>query len=64
MTVLTGIILLGVLATAVSLVWGIGSMAHGGDFDQRHGTQLMFARVGLQGVTLLLLIVALLASVR
>lgn len=64
MTLLTGLILLGVLATAASLAWGIGSMAHGGEFDQRHGTQIMFARVGLQGVTLLLLIVALLASVR
>jgi len=37
---------------------GIWSMAHGGDFDQRHSTQLMMARVGMQGITLLLLLVA------
>jgi len=35
---------------------GIWSMARGGKFDQRHSTQLMFARTGLQGVTVLLLL--------
>ncbi|MEW6330320.1 MAG: twin transmembrane helix small protein [Pseudomonadota bacterium] len=59
MTVLTAIIVIGVLATAGTLVSGIVSMAQGGDFDRRHSHQLMFARVGLQGVTLLLLLLAL-----
>jgi len=34
-------------------------MAQGGEFDKRHGSQLMFARVGMQGITLLLLFIAL-----
>jgi hypothetical protein len=33
-------------------------MAHGGEFDREHSTQLMFARVGMQGVTVLLLLLA------
>jgi hypothetical protein len=33
-------------------------MAHGGEFDQKHSTQLMFARVGMQGATFLLLLLA------
>lgn len=59
MIVLTAMIVIGMLATAVALVSGIVSMAQGGDFDQRHSHQLMFARVGLQGITLLLLLLAL-----
>lgn len=59
MTVLTAIIVIGMLATAVALVSGIVSMTQGGDFDRRHSHQLMFARVGLQGVTLLFLLLAL-----
>ncbi len=64
MTVLTAIIVIGMLATAGALFSGIVSMAQGGDFDQRHSHQLMFARVGLQGITLLLLLLALLVVAR
>jgi hypothetical protein len=64
MTTLTILIILGMAATALALVWGVASMAHGGKFDRRHSNQLMFARVGFQGVTLVLLIVALLLSMR
>ncbi|MGE5242120.1 MAG: hypothetical protein ACM3NI_10775 [Bacteroidota bacterium] len=39
-------------------------MAHGGDFDQRHSHQFMFARVGLQGITLLLIVLVLLTTAR
>ena len=59
MTILTTVIILALLATAGALLSGIISMTHGGKFDQRHSHQLMFIRVGLQGVTLLLLIIAL-----
>ena len=31
----------------------------GGEYDRQHGTQLMTARVGFQGVAVLLLLVAL-----
>ncbi|MBI4005267.1 MAG: twin transmembrane helix small protein [Gammaproteobacteria bacterium] len=59
MNLLTIVILTALLMTAIILITGIGSMARGGEFDEKHGTQLMFARVGMQGVTLLLLLIAL-----
>jgi hypothetical protein len=46
------ILTIGVMGT------GIWSMGHGGEFDRKHSTQLMIARVGMQGVTLLLLLAA------
>jgi len=62
MNTLTVLILLGMAATVLSLIGGVGSMAHGGKFDDRHSHQFMFARVGFQGVTLVLLLIALVVS--
>ncbi len=62
MTLLTAIILVAMLMTAGVLVSGIASMARGGAYDQRHSYRFMFARVGLQGLTLVLLMLALLIS--
>ena len=59
MSLLTIVILLAMVATVAMLVMGIGSMAHGGEYDEKHETQFMFARVGLQGATFLLLLLAL-----
>jgi hypothetical protein len=59
MSVLTFVIILAMILTIAVLATGIGSMARGDEFDRKHGTQLMFARVGMQGLTLLLLFVAL-----
>ena len=59
MNLLTIVILLAMVATVAMLVMGIGSMAHGGEYDEKHETQFMFARVGLQGATFLLLLLAL-----
>ncbi len=59
MDAITLLVMLGVLATVVALFTGIGSMAEGGEFDDRHSHQLMFARVGLQALTLLLVVIAL-----
>ncbi len=64
MSVLTAIIVIASLATVAVLLSGIGSMAHGGQFDRSHSHQFMFARVGLQGLTLLLLILALAMSLK
>ncbi len=64
MTILTVLIVIALLATVGMLISGIVSMAHGGDFDQRHSHQFMFARVGFHGVTLLILFIALLLAVR
>jgi uncharacterized membrane protein len=58
MNVLTVIIVGALLLTIAVLGTGIWSMVHGGEFDQKHSTELMFARVGMQAVTLLLLFFA------
>jgi hypothetical protein len=62
MDVLSTMIILALIATIITLGTGIFSMLRGGEFDQRHSTQLMFARVGFQALTLVLLIIALLVS--
>jgi ABC-type dipeptide/oligopeptide/nickel transport system permease subunit len=59
MDLLTIVILLALGATAVSLVLGIISMERGGKYDDEHGTRFMAMRVGFQGLTLVLLLVAL-----
>ena len=58
MNLLTIIILISMVLTIAVLAIGIGSMAHGGEFDEKHSDQLMSARVVMQGVTLLLLFFA------
>jgi hypothetical protein len=58
MDLLNVVIVAALLMTVGLIGTGIWSMAHGGEFDQKHSTQLMFARVGMQGVTLLLLLLA------
>ena len=51
--------ILALLATIAALGVGIVSMMRGGDFDQRHSAQLMYTRVGFQGLALVLLLIAL-----
>ena len=58
MTILTTLIGLALVATIISLVWGVGSMAAGGKFDDKHSTQFMTARVGFQALVIVLLIIA------
>jgi len=58
MNILTVLIVIALLMTIGLIGTGIWSMAHGGEFDQKHSTQLMVARVGMQGVTFLLLLLA------
>ena len=64
MTIMSALVIIGLLATVIVLVSGIASMAQGGKFNQRHGHRLMFARVGIQGVTLVLVLIALLLTAR
>ncbi len=59
MDILTLVIVACLILTATILVIGVGSMAQGGAFDEKHSDQLMFARVGMQAITLVLLFVAL-----
>ena len=58
MNILTIVIMISMVLTIAVLAIGIGSMVHGGKFDDKHGEQFMFARVGMQTVTLLLLLFA------
>lgn len=59
MDILTLVIIACLILTAIILIIGVGSMAQGGEFAEKHSEQLMFARVGMQAITLLLLFVAL-----
>jgi hypothetical protein len=59
MSVLTLLIILALIATIVALAWGVGSMAHGGSYDDKHSEEIMFTRVGLQALAFVLIMVAL-----
>ena len=59
MDTLSFVISIALIVTVVALVTGIISMGHGGKFDEKHSTQLMFLRVGAQGIVILLLLAAL-----
>jgi len=59
MSTLTIVITVALIATILALGTGIVSMMRGGEFDEKHDTQFMLARVGLQGLTFILLLVAL-----
>ena len=58
MNILSIVIVVALLLTIAVLGAGIWSMAHGGEFDEKHSNQLMFARIGMQAVTLILLFIA------
>lgn len=62
MNILNMIIVVALLMTVAVIGTGIWSMAHGGEFDEKHSSQLMVARVGMQGVTVLLLLFAVFLS--
>jgi len=62
MTTLTTLIVFALIATIVALGWGVGSMAHGGTYDQKHSHQFMEARVGFQALAIALMVIALLVS--
>lgn len=59
MQILTVVILVGLVATAIALIAGIASMSRGGEYDLARSNQLMFARVGLQAVTFVCLVIVL-----
>jgi len=62
MNILSMVIVVALLMTVAVIGTGIWSMAHGGEFDQKHSSQLMIARVGMQGITVLLLLFAVFLS--
>ena len=58
MNILNMLIIAALIMTVGVIAIGIWSMAQGGEFDQKHSTQIMAARVGMQGVTFVLLLLA------
>jgi hypothetical protein len=57
---LTVVIIIALVATFVALLFGLTSLGQGGSFDKAFGTSFMWARVGLQGLAVALLVLALL----
>lgn len=62
MSALTVLVVIALVAAVGVLFTGVGSMGLGGAFDRKHSLQLMESRVVLQGLALLLIVVALLAA--
>ena len=52
-------LLVAVLAT---LLFGLGTMAKGGEFNARHGNRLMRLRVGLQALTVAMFVIYMLMT--
>ncbi len=63
MDLLTVLVLVGLAGTLWSLGRGFASMAHGGDYDLAHGNDFMWRRVGWQGITIVLILFAMLSQV-
>jgi Hypoxia induced protein conserved region len=55
-SILPALVIISMLITASILVFGVITMIRGGDFNKRNGNKLMRARVIMQGVTLLLVV--------
>jgi len=55
---LTIVIILALMGTVGAMALGLLAMSGGGATDRQFSTRLMWARVGFQALTLLLLIVA------
>lgn len=63
MTLLTLTVVLALIATVVTLAWGLGSMAVGGSYDEKHSEQIMFTRIGIQVFAFAMLLAAVFLSV-
>lgn len=62
MGVLPTLLLIAMLATLVVLIIGLVGFIHGGEFNRKYGNKLMRARVSLQFVAVLLLILVLMTG--
>jgi len=58
MTPIVVLVVLGLLGTLVVLGFGGYSMARGGRYDEKHSFPLMEARVVLQALTIMLVVLA------
>jgi hypothetical protein len=62
MSVLTILLMIAMLATLVVLVVGLAGFFHGGEFNRKYGNKLMQARVALQAVAVVLLLIILVSA--
>ncbi len=60
--ILTALVVVALAATLAVLLAGVVTMAKGGAFDRKWGNKLMRARVGTQGLAILLLLALLLIN--
>jgi nitrogen fixation-related uncharacterized protein len=56
MSLLTITVVLALIATLITLGWGLGSMVKGGSYDDEHSEQLMFLRIGIQTFAFVMLL--------
>ncbi|MGH6905414.1 MAG: twin transmembrane helix small protein [Geminicoccaceae bacterium] len=62
MTLLTTLLVLAMAATLGVLVIGLAGFFQGGEFNRKYGNKLMQARVALQAIAVLLLLVILITN--
>ena len=62
MNLLTLLVILSLVGVVAALIWGVGSMAHGGSYDREHSEQIMFTRIGVQAVAFILIVIAVIYS--
>ena len=61
MTILTTLLVIAMAATLGVLIVGLAGFFQGGEFNRKYGNKLMQARVALQAVAVLLLLLVLLS---
>ena len=59
MSLLTVLLMIAMLATLGVLAVGLAGFFHGGEFNRKYGNKLMQARVALQAVAVVLLLIIL-----
>ncbi len=62
MTILTTLLVIAMAATLGVLIVGLAGFLQGGEFNRKYGNKLMQARVALQAVALLLLLLVLVSA--
>lgn len=62
MNVFTVLLLIAMAATLGVLIVGLAGFFHGGEFNRKYGNQLMRARVALQAVAVLMLLIVLITA--
>lgn len=62
MTLTTILFIIAAILTLLSLIAGLAVMLIGGEVNQKYGNKLMQARVGMQGLAILFILIAFLGS--